>query len=64
MKAIVGFVVSLAVNGTALAVLQMDLQHLQAPPGGEVSIVQLPQHADAPLYAQAAQSRSRAHNAW
>lgn len=64
MKAIFGFIMSLAVNGAVFALLQMDLQHLQAPPAGEVSIVQLPQHSDAPLYAQAAQSRSRAHNAW
>lgn len=64
MKAIVGFVASLVVNGTVLAVLQMDAQHLQAPPAGEVSIVQLPQGSDGPLYADAAPPRSRAHTAW
>lgn len=55
MKTFIGVVASLLVNGAVLGGLTYSVQALQAPPLGEVLIVQLPDGATLPTLASAQQ---------
>lgn len=53
MKTVIGLIASLAVNGAILGMLDWSAQQAQAPPGGEVLIMQLPDPLALPAYADA-----------
>jgi hypothetical protein len=55
MKTFIAVVASLLVNGAVLGGLTYSVQALQAPPLGEVLIVQLPDGATLPTLANAQQ---------